>query len=174
MGSATTPTTLAVPLTGTTYILGYSELVGPSADITTAIGSGPSAPTITEGNQILTVTVTPNFIGSRLIVDVSSLAVEFGSSAISFTLALFKDGATNAVRAATTHGITYGTEHTGGLLCMKYSFVTVSLTPIVFTVRAGWDTVVAGNKVNQSRDQSYGEINLGNTISSTLQVTEVK
>lgn len=154
--------------TGSTYILGFTELVGTGTSVGT-IPADNTIPQVGEGTQILTLTVTPNFIGSRIIVDAESMG--FGNSATvnSYTIALFKDGVSNAVRACGA-----GSSQSTGVGFqpnLKYSFITSSLTPIVFTLRAGYD--VTGAIINQGSNY-LGVFTLGGVIASTMQVTEVK
>jgi hypothetical protein len=51
--------------------------------------------------------------------------------------------------------------------------ITTSLTPIVFSLRAGYDGG-GSNTINQGVLYNAVLVTLGETISSTMQVTEIK
>ena len=156
---------------GSTYILGYAELVGSTGTSVGAIPVDATIPQISEGTQILTLTVTPNFIGSRIIVDAASVGFRTTATVNFYTIALFKDGAANAVRA-NGHAASFSNS-VGSAPTLKYSMITTSLTPIVFTLRAGYDGG-SGNVINQGVLYNGVIATFGDTVSSTMQVTEIK
>ena len=169
MGSATTPTTLAVPLTGTTYTLGFAEVAGATV-LSGTIPKDDTIPQVTEGTQFLSVVITPNYVGSRVTVTVVAQVRETTNTGDHVAVALFKDGAANAVRTGSVTlsiaNLAQGTVH------LKYSFVTASLTPITFTVRGGGDAGTV--TLNSVTDGSAVVSDYGSTISSWIEVTEAK
>lgn len=132
---------------------------------TTTIPFDGTIPQITgEGDPIsgFSITYTPKYATSTIQVKVVAMLSSSGTG--SPVLALFKDGAANAVAS---QGVYTGISYTGQIELL-YAVSPGSFTPIAFTVRAGFSA--AGTTYLNS----YGATNnLGNTISSWIIVEEI-
>ena len=131
---------------------------------TTTIPVDNTIPQITEGDQVMSVSITPKSAANKLIIDV----VTFGSSSIvgSVTAALFQDSTANALAA--TNG--YNTTATGmTTLPLSYSMTAGTTSSTTFKVRFG------GNSAGTfTFNGSAGATLFSTAAKSYIRVTEVK
>lgn len=98
----------------------------------TVIPADDTIPQNTEGDEVLTVDITPNSPDSLLIIEAQSWGAPDTNTV--FTMALFKDNETDARAAAATSVQTSDTLEA----CTVKAFVTPgSLSPITFRLRMG-------------------------------------
>jgi hypothetical protein len=130
-------------------IMSQFYLVMATAGTTTSTVT-PAAPTITQGRQIGSITITPTAIGSRIVVQ--ALAIGYLSGGYSAGYAgIFKDGASACVDCDYQEQ-DMATWSTRAL--STYSMTTTSMTPIVFEARSG--SATAGTYT--LRTNSYLEV----------------
>ena len=141
----------------------YSETVT-NTDLVPIIPIDDSIPQITEGTEILTATITPQFSNSIIRVrydgDFSPLTAQWG------VCALFKNAVAGAVRAYASYNLTAG----GGIpLHLVYREVAGTTSPITYRVRIGpgGATTLRINGVATQRE-------LGGVWANTLTVEEIK
>jgi len=142
--------------------------------VTAAVGTGttimPDDDTIPqsgEGDQFMTLAITPKSVTSTLVIEVNAI-LSSSNNNITLSMALFKDSETNA-RAAVAqymgYGIANGVMHTVDL---RYTMVSGATTAMTFKVRAGGS--VAGtttfNGANAARK-------FGGAAASSIVISEV-
>ena len=174
-GASTLPeATLATPLavaSGGTGVAVSNTIIqsvrtddGVYATGTTAIPDDDTIPQITEGDEYMTVSITPTSATNKLIIEVG-IGV-FGMSATSQlpVMALFQDSIANALTAAamTTNNATIQ----GGGVGMSYEMVAGTTSSTTFRLRAGLNTGTF--KFNGGSAQKFGGV-----ANSYIKVTEV-
>jgi len=160
-----------INLAGVSMTLGYTEVVGSTA-ADGVIPVDDTIPQVGEGFQLFTVTVNPTRIGYKLHVSANVQAAEETNTAHSIVIALFKDGAANAVAADGLSEPDAADNTTKGRLSIDYRETVTSLAPITFTLRIGGQTAGADIVVNEGHLYAGTDYNLGNTMTSYLKVTE--
>ena len=130
---------------------------------TTLIPRDDTIPQITEGDEYMTVAITPTSAGSTLEVEVSIMVTH--SVLTRVTTALFRDSTANALSAAMVYGVTAAT---GGFITFKHRVVAGSTSATTFRVRAGGSDAgtMTFNGVSGGRQ-------LGGVMASSITVTEV-
>lgn len=141
-----------------------SASLGTLATGTTVIPADNTIPQNTEGDQYLSVTVTPKSASSNLVIDVTIYAAHSAASSV-LTAALFKDSAASAIAAGMVAptGASY-------ILPIKFTHVIASgsTSAQTFKVRAGANAA-GTTTVNGWAGAQY----LGGIMSSSIVVTEV-
>ena len=105
--------------------------MGSTGTTTTTVTS--DAPTITQGMQIASISITPTAIGSKLIVR-AKVRGKLSAGYHSQHVAIFKDGASANVTYSAVAMLTSGWPVENNVL---YVMTTTSLTAITFALRAG-------------------------------------
>ncbi len=154
-----------------TYTLGYTEVVG-STDADGVIPADNTIPQVGEGAQIMSVTVTPLNIGQKIHVQANVKAAEEANTAHSIVLALFRNGASDAVAADVINEYDAPANLTNGRLIIEHSETVSSLDPITFTLRIGGQTSGGDIVLNEGVVYTGTDIELGGTIKSWMKVTE--
>jgi hypothetical protein len=109
----------------------YAEYVA-NTDLSTTIPVDDTVPQIGEGTEILSVAITPIKSTSRIRARFQGFAsLDAGNNII---VALFKDGAANAVRASTFRPANLGQPAS---VTLEYEFAPASTNEITFSLRAG-------------------------------------
>lgn len=152
--------------------LGYSKITGSTA-ADGYIPADNTIPQITEGTQIFSMTVTPTRVGAKIHVYINVKAMEETNTGGTIAVALFKDGASDAV-AVDANGMQDATTNLNeGRIILDYEYTTVSLTPISFTARIGGNANPTDIVLNESEvHNTPADVDYGNTISSWMKVTE--
>lgn len=81
------------------------------AALTTVLPADDTIPQNTEGTEIFTITMTPRFANSKIVVTISGLLNETTGAIIS--VALFKDSDADAIRAGAVYDVAAGTANAG-------------------------------------------------------------
>ena len=159
----------AIPLS--TAITGVRRIAQIQSTQTGAVNTGivnviprdDTIPQITEGDEYMTVAITPTSAGSTLEVEVSIMVTH--SVLTWVTTALFRDSTANALAAAMVYGVT---TTTGGFITFKHRVVAGSTSATTFRVRAGGSDAgtMTFNGVSGGRQ-------LGGVMASSITVTEV-
>ncbi len=132
---------------------------------TTTIPYDDTIPQSTEGNQYMSLSITPSSVASKLKIDVVIYA---SGDVVSRTIAaLFQDSTTNALCA---NSVSQTTEAgTASPICFTYYMTAATISSTTFKVRAGLS--VAGtttlNGISNNR-------RLGGTNYSSITITEIK
>lgn len=144
-----TATTQALGLSNTTLAttafasrVGIQQLiVSPDATFTTTAGTGidfdNTIPQNTEGDQVLSATITPVSATSRLIIEVELMVSRGNSDTI--TMALFQDSTANALKAV-------GFDVAGSaptVATMRYVMTSGTTSATTFKIRVGSNTPAA-------------------------------
>ena len=128
----------------------------------TAIPQDDTIPQITEGNEYMTLAITPKSTTSLLLVEV--VAIVSPSGADWETVALFQDATANALAATITY---FAGANEAAPLDLIYSATSGSLTARTFRVRAGGATsTTTFNGASSAR-------RMGGVCSSSITITEV-
>lgn len=132
--------------------------------LSTAIPVDDTIPQNTEGDQILTASITPKSENSTIyaFVDITGAFVNAANTVIA--AALFKDSGADAIAAGKIQGSAANNAHT---ISFAYSEASASLTARTFNVRIGPNTGTAYLHGNSS-GRHYGGV-----MKSTLRVIEV-
>ena len=130
---------------------------------TTLIPRDDTIPQITEGDEYMTVAITPTSAGSTLEVEVSIMVTH--SVLTWVTTALFRDSTANALSAAMVYGVTAAT---GGFITFKHRVVAGSTSATTFRVRAG-----GADAGTMTFNGSSTARRLGGVMASSITVTEV-
>jgi hypothetical protein len=149
---------------GGTVIQFVSFQTGAQSSGTTTIPIDDTIPQITEGNEFMTLAITPGNVINRLKIDV----VWYGAVSIAFRniiVALFQDALTNALASGV-----YFTDTAGAMLGIRFShhMLAGTISPITFRVRAGCET---SGTVSMNGNVS-GRF-LGGSFASSISVTEM-
>lgn len=166
--SSGTPTFQLVSATST-YInsVGVRQIVatqtGANASGTTAIPFDNTIPQNTEGDQYMTLAITPKSATSKLIIEVT--VVCSASNAVDATMALFQDSAANALKAVATN--TGGGNQTR-TISFRHEMTSGTTSATTFKVRAGGDGIVTFYFNSTGSGQLYGGV-----CGSSIVITEV-
>lgn len=128
----------------------------------TAIPQDDTIPQITEGNEYMTLAITPKSTTSLLLVEV--VAIVSPSGADWETVALFQDATANALAATITY---FAGANEAAPLDLIYSATSGSLTARTFRVRAGG----AGSTTTFNGASSARR--MGGVCSSSITIWEV-
>lgn len=109
-----------------------SSFTGAVATGTTVIPNDDTIPQITEGDQYLTVTITPQAAGNILEIDTQVVGAISTGAAIG--MAVFLTGTADALKATQFNGTGAGVIQLGSL---KHHYTATGTSAITFTVRAG-------------------------------------
>jgi len=141
-----------------------STYTGTVATGTTTVPNDNTIPQNTEGDQYMSVTITPVNAGSKLVIE--SQAFLSHSVGTQMVMALFQDAITGALRASNFSGI--GSQNPIGLT-VSHEMAAGTTSPITFKIRAGCNN--AGT-TGFNGSSSGGQI-LGGVLNSFIRVTEI-
>jgi hypothetical protein len=136
---------------------------GSVATGTTAIPYDNSAPAITEGDQYMTLAITPTSATNKLRIDV--VCVGSNSASNDFTAALFVVGTSAALAA----GNEYRNSTNTSAVCFTHYMTAGVTTELTFTVRAG-----ASTGATTTFNGHAGAVVYGAAIKSSITITEIK
>ena len=136
---------------------------GTYATGTTLLPVDNTIPQITEGNQYLSLAITPISATSKLLIQVN---IVMSSSAINYcTAALFQDSTANSLAASSI----YASVATGIVITSFNHFMTSgTISSTTFTVRAGTNNAGTTAINGQSGAQVFGGV-----ASSSITITEI-
>ena len=112
-------------------------------------------PQITEGDQYMSLSITPTNVNSTLEIDVEFLGGGSVSLSAGMAVALFQDSNVNALAACPLASIT---NNTIGLFALKHTLTAGSLSTTTFKVRAGCGGAGTTTFNGQSAAQFMGGI----------------
>jgi len=125
---------------------------------TTVLPYDSTIPQSTEGDEYLTLAITPKSSTSKLIIDFNGF---FHTNTGTLTIALFKDAETDAISASSSGAF--------GMMVLNHELTSGGTSPITFKIRAG-----SGSASTTTNNGIAGNPILGGTIFTTLKITEVK
>lgn len=137
---------------------------GALATGTTTMPNDDTIPQITEGNEYMTLAITPASASNILVIEV---VAHFSSSAAqNFNAALFQDSTANALAASEQF-----MGATGSLYNIKFThrMVAGTTSPTTFKLRAG-----GNNGGTTTFNGVSGTRVLGGVMSSSITITEIK
>lgn len=153
-----------------TAVLGSSNLVqrvntqtGTMSTFSALIPADDTIPQISEGTEILTVTITPKTIGNILVID-THLMISAGA-ATTVIAALFQDASANALACAMQIAAANSLES----VRIRYTMAAASVAATTFRLRAG-----VGAAATVTVNGSAGARYLGGVMLSSISVTELK
>lgn len=133
---------------------------------TTVINLNNSIPQSSDGNEVITATITPTNASHRLRIefDASQVGVSAGVYPI---CAMFKDAATDAIAAGATFPVSGGVN--GGQLRLSHEMQALGTSAITFKIRVGPSSAAT---VHINGD-SAGTRMFGGVASARLRITEI-
>ena len=152
----------ALPAGSVVQVVNFTT--GAVATGTTTIPNDDTIPQITEGNQYLSLAITPTSATNKLFFQVIVMAAH--STSFWFSVAIFQDSIANAIAATAC----YQTTATGGLVVPLNFYMTSGTTSsTTFTVRCG----AHGAGTLTLNGQNGGRF-FGGVMSSSITITEIK
>lgn len=124
-------------------------------------------PQITEGNEILTCTITPKKANSRLMIEFTPSCQALSDSGNLFTVACFRDGVNDALYQVATTVVMDGGHLTEATSTGRFIISTPTTNAITFSLRAGEKG--GGIRWNQIKYASTETMN----TSTTMTITEI-
>ena len=122
-------------------------------------------PQITEGNEILTCTITPKKANSRLLIEFSPSCQEVSNTGNILTVACFRNGVSASLYQTAT-AVVSGATLTENNITGRFIINTSSTNTLTFSLRAGLDSgSIRWNKVVHST--------LGMLTFTTMKITEI-
>lgn len=131
---------------------------------TTQIPSDDTIPQNTEGDQYMTVTITPKAAGNKLIVEGTVFVSH--SVAAEQIVALFQDSTANAFAVSESYGSVATEMNT---IPIRGEVIAANTSPTTFKVRAGGHAAGTMTFNGQGGGRKFGT-----TVKSTLKVLEIK
>ena len=131
---------------------------------TTAMNQDSSVPLNTEGNEYMSLAITPNNSSNTLVIDVV-IFLSHGNATRHIMSALFKDSGTNAI-AAGTHFEGNANRMVG--IQYRHTMVAGTTNATTFKVRAGGHSVGTTHFNGES-----GAVRLGGVSSSSITIMEI-
>jgi hypothetical protein len=123
-------------------------------------------PQNTEGNEVLTATITPSSATSKILIQ-AGITGTLGNAAGTITIAFFRDNIADALASAWVSTSTgYGL-----IIPLTYQDSPSSTSAITYKVRLGYPGSGAGIYVNRG---SGGAAVYGGTMTSWMTLTEIK
>lgn len=154
-----------VELTGIVKV--YSGTLTTRKDITTTIPLDNTIPQITEGSEVLTVTLTPTSATNKLVFTITlTYSVTSGKYGIA---ALFQDTTANALYAGI---LGYG-DSPKGTTTLTYTMVAGTTSETTFKVRAGLNASSGSDRLYINGDNTINPFFGGVSVSSII-VTEIR
>ncbi len=156
---------LGLPLSGTIIQITNTQ-TGAVATGTTTIPFDDTIPQNTEGDQYMTLAITPSNSNNKLLIQVVINLSNSASPNYQLVAALFQDSTAGALAAVGTQAIVAtGIQQ----LSFLYYMTAGTTSPTTFKVRAGASTAGTTTFNGQS-----GGRQLGGVISSSITITEIK
>jgi len=150
--------------TGTGILQTVSFQTGAVATGTTTMSLSDSIPQITQGNEYMTLAITPLLITSRLVINVTFTGAH--NTFNNIIVALFRDSTANALAAVPSNYANVSND----LRSLRFTHTTasVSLSPTTFRVRAG------GSAAGTLTFNGVGGVrSLGGVMASSIVIQEV-
>jgi hypothetical protein len=162
MAISTINNSKAVTYPGAVVQIQYYE-TGVGATGTNTMSYGTSTPTITQGDQYMSLSFTPTSSSNKLKIDVIFQGTSSTVSTNGFTVALFQNGVTNALACAMNSQVN------GSIATMSFThFMTSGTTSaITFSVRAG------ANSSGTTTFNGQSGTSFSSTLASSITVTEI-
>lgn len=158
----------SVKLQGDVVQVVYAETLTQTT-LSAVIPRDNSIPQIGEGTQVLSRAITPSAVGNILQVDVIAYASEQSNTGDAVAVALFRDGAADAVAVGLITSMGNGANNlTTGQCFIRFRVAAAALTETTFTVRAGPD---GGTSIFNAAPTAA---NYGLKTTSSITITEIK
>ena len=138
---------------------------GAVATGTTTIPYDDTIPQITEGDQYMTLAITPKIASSTLVIEVVFHGTNSDTTDRRLTAALFRDATANAIGVSST---TYSSVNQFEGIQFSVAAAAVSTVATTFRVRAG--LAIAGTTTFNG---SVSARRFGGVLSSSIRITEV-
>lgn len=147
------------------YLQEVSVITGAVATGTTVMPFDDTIPQNTEGDQYMTLGITPTSATNKLEIEVV-INLAFGNSATNTTAALFQSGSAGALAAVAAEASTNNNCMTN--LKLTYTMLAGSTSPLTFNVRAG--NSAAGTTTFNGET---GARRLGGVMASSIVIREI-
>lgn len=156
-------TSASLPAGSVIQIVNYQT--GAVATGTTTIPSDDTIPQNTEGDEYMTLAITPKSATSKLKIDVVGVFANSAAAGSAFSVALFQDSTANAIAATqfTSPGAAYRMT-----ICFTEFMTSGTTSSTTFKVRAGLSA--AGTTTFNG---SGGARLLGGVMASSITITEI-
>lgn len=135
-------------------------------EIDGVIPADNTKPQNTEGDEVLTATITPSSATSKILVQ-ASLTGTLGNAAGTITVALFKDSAADALAASWVSG------SSGFALTIPFAYQDAPNTTsaVTYKIRLGYPGTGSGLYLNRG---GLGAAIYNGTMTSSMTLTEIK
>ena len=141
-----------------------NTIVGTVATGTTVLPFDNTIPQNTEGDQFMSLAITPTNAANTLLIEV--VTVLAGSVGSNFTSALFQDTTAGALAAAITSQASAGLPMTTSF---KHKMLAGTTSPTTFKVRCG-----NGSAGTVTFNGASGAQLMGGVMASSITITEIK
>ena len=134
---------------------------------TTVMPYDDTIPQITEGDEYMTLAITPTSATNKLKIEVVGHFSESTGGVTTLSAALFKDAVAGALAATFSQN---GTTYPEPPLCFTHYMVAGTTNEIIFRVRAG----KSGGGATVTFNGSAGVRKFGGVLASSITITEIK
>lgn len=162
------PGTLDFSYTGSKVEQIVYTQTGALVTCTTVIPVDDTIPQITEGDEVLTATITPKHATNILVIEFSSVQGTIGNC--NSTVALFQDAAVDSLAATYSGSSSVILSNPNANIILRHVMVAGTTAATTFKVRAGPEVGGASTYVNGSMDTGAREC--GGVAATTLTITE--
>ena len=138
---------------------------GAVATGTTALPNDDTIPQITEGDEYMTLAITPKRTTNKLIIEVIAFFSQATGGALTMSMGLFKDTTPDALSAAQVYS---DTNNQMCFMALRHEVIAGTISPITFRIRAG--TASGATTFNGLS----GVRKLGGVMASSIVITEIQ
>ncbi|MCJ7805915.1 hypothetical protein MUP46_04720 [Patescibacteria group bacterium] len=122
-------------------------------------------PQNTEGNEFMSLAITPSSAANKLRIDVVWNGVA-STGSVDITVALFQDAIANALACASD--VSYGQDDSNQI-CFTHYMTAGTINPITFKVRAGMKAAGTTTFNGENTARLYGGV-----FASSITITEIR
>jgi hypothetical protein len=143
--------------TATSWISNRTYLeTSSTTTITAAIPQDGTIPQVSEGVEVMSVSITPTSAAARLRASSVVLCSSSRTADVAGAAALFIDGATDAAAVGATYLVGTTAAGNGSQIVLQYEWIAGTTSPITVAVRLGPSIVSAGNFTFNTSNSTAG------------------
>jgi len=164
----TTPSWASVPLPNGSIVQIVNSQTGAVGTGSTTTPNDDSIPQITEGNEILSLAITPTSATNKLFFQISVTVNESTNTGGAVAVALHRAGVNDALAVATADATSYNGSSAPNPTLLNHYMTAPGTSTYTFSVRAGCDAgAITWNGTNGAR--KYGGV-----LISSITIFEIK
>lgn len=145
-----------------------STETGTVATGTTLIPTDNTIPQITEGDEYMTLAITPTSATNILVIEAQGYFASSNATNKNIGMALFQDATANALAASICPTINAAANFTSGMIAIKHRMVAGTTSATTFRIRAGADIAGTTTFNGAAATQRYGGV-----LNSYIMITEI-